>query len=125
MLAKPQTQPDHPTVTSPATIRVVIAAPHAPAEIRHIENTLEAMQGVVGGYVEELPRWGDIGGCVVVVNEEGRPQGLQPNPEWPAGSEVLGTFLVTKHGPDADYVSLTEVEAAEIVRLLDGRKVGS
>ena len=63
-----------PTVTStPATIRVVVAAPHAPAEVREIPNTLEAMQAIVMGYIEELPRWGDIAGCVVVVNEEGRP----------------------------------------------------
>lgn len=107
------------------TITVVVAAPHERAEVRAIPNTLEAMQRIVGGYIEELPRWGDIGGCVVVVNEEGRPQGLQPNREWPSGSELLGTFIVTKHGPNADYVSLTEGEAAEIVRLLDSRKVGN
>jgi hypothetical protein len=113
-------------MTSPAdTIRVVVAAPHRPAEVREIANTLEAMQAIVGGYIEELPRWGDIAGCVVVVNEEGRPDGLQPNREWPAGSELLGTFLVTKHGTNADYVSLTEVEAAEIVRLLESRKTGN
>lgn len=112
--------------SAPATITVVVAAPHAPAEVREIPNTLEAMQEIVGGYIEELPRWGDIAGCVVVVNEEGRPQGHQPNREWPAGSELLGTFLVTKHGDNADYyVSLTEAEAAEVVRLLDGRKVGN
>lgn len=112
-------------MTSASTIRVVVAAPHAPAEIRHIENTLEAMQAIVGGYIEELSRWGDIAGCVVIANEEGRPEGLQPNREWRAGSELLGTLLVTKHGPDADYVSLTETEAAEVARLLDGRKVGN
>lgn len=112
-------------MTSPDTIRVVVADPHTPAEVRDIPNTLEAMQAIVGGYIEELPRWGDIAGCVVVVNEEGRPQGLQPNREWPAGSELLGTFLVTKHGDNADYVSLTEAEAAEVVRLLDTRKTGN
>jgi hypothetical protein len=112
-------------VTSPTKIRVVVAAPHRPAEVREIPNTLEAMQAIVGGYIEELPRWGDIAGCVVIVNEEGRPHGMQPNREWPAGSELLGTLLVTKHGPNADYVSLTEAKAAEIVRLLDGRKVGN
>lgn len=107
------------------TITVVIAAPHQKAEVRQIPNTLEAMQEIVGGYIEELPAWGRIGGCIVIVNEDGRPHGLQPNREWPAGSELLGTFLVTKHGPNADYMSLTEGDAAEIVRILDGRKVGN
>lgn len=107
------------------TIRVVVAAPHRAAEVREIPNTLEAMQAVVGGFIEELPRWGDIAGCIVIVNEEGRPQGLQPNRAWPAGSELFGTIFVTKRGTNADYLSLTEVEVAEIVRLLETRKVGN
>lgn len=106
-------------------IVVVVAAPHQPAVVREIPSTLESMQEIVGGYIEELPAWGRIGGCVVLVNEDGRPHGLQPNREWPAGSELLGTLLITKHGPDADYVSLTHAEANEVIRLLETRKVGN
>jgi hypothetical protein len=38
-----------------ANIRIVYAAPGEKAEVREIEHTLEAMQGLVGGYLEKLP----------------------------------------------------------------------
>lgn len=38
------------------TITVVVAEPGKAAEVREIPNTLEALQDIVGGYIEELPR---------------------------------------------------------------------
>lgn len=107
------------------TITVVVAAPHQKAEVREIPNTLEALQQIVGGYIEELPRAWEIAGCVIIANEEGHPQGLPPNREWPAGSELLGTIVVVQRGTNADYASLSPEKAEEIVRLLEGRKVGN
>lgn len=106
-------------------ITVVVAKPHQRAEVVVIPNTLEALQGIVGGYIEELPSAWEIAGCVIVANEEGHPQGLPPNREWPAGSELLGTIVVVQRGTNADYASLSPEKAAEIVGLLEARKVGN
>lgn len=106
-------------------IRVVVARPHQKAEVVEIEDTLEAMQAVVGGFVEELPRWADIHGAKVYVNEEGRLDALPPNREWPKGSELVGTMLISKPGADGDLVSLTVEEAEAIVATLERCKTGN
>ena len=47
-----------------------------PPEVVEIENTLEAMQKVVGGYIESVHVRTD---CVMICNEEGRLMGLPFN----------------------------------------------
>lgn len=98
---------------------VVVAAPDSPAEVRSIPHTLEALQGIVGGYVEELPGAYSVApGVVVLANEDGRMQGLPPNGRWP---DVVGTVIVTKRNDQGDaYASLSDVEARQVVAALDG-----
>lgn len=96
------------------TITVVVAEPQKPAEVRQIANTLEALQEIVGGYIEELPRALEIAGCVVIANEDGHPLGLEPNRRWPDGSVLRGTIVVVGRGEKADHASLSREEAAGI-----------
>lgn len=57
-------------------INVVVKAPGEAAKITQIENTLEAFQKIVGGYIETLTFATD---CTIVCNEEGLLIGLPYN----------------------------------------------
>lgn len=59
-------------------MRVIIALPGKPAETREIDNTLESLQKLVGGYIEVLsPVWFED--MALICNEEGKLLGLPPN----------------------------------------------
>lgn len=69
----------------------------ASGEIRELEidNTLEELQKVVGGYIETVDVTTDV---VAIVNEEGRILGLAPNVHWPG---IVGdAFLVSVDGDE-------------------------
>ena len=78
-------------------MRVLKKEPGKRAEITEIDNTLEALQGAVGGYIETVTFTSDV---VVICNEEGRIHGLQENCEI-LGVSFVGTILfVGKRGED-------------------------
>ena len=58
-------------------MRVVIVEPFKRPEIREIEDTLEAMQKVVGGTIQALYPFEDP--MAIVANDEGKMLGLSPN----------------------------------------------
>jgi len=95
-------------------MRVVIAEPGNPAEVREISSDMETLQKLVGGYVECLP-------CVgydVMFNEEGIRLNLAAN-RVVMGNLIVGTIVVTKHDRAGDPIALDEQEAAEVVHRLD------
>ena len=57
-------------------MKIIYKAPGLPAEVRDVPNTLEALQGLVGGYIETVTVATD---AVIICNEEGRLIGLEPN----------------------------------------------
>lgn len=57
-------------------IKVLVIEPGKNPEEREIDNTLEAMQEIVGGYIECVTLTTDL---VVICNEEGRLLGLPYN----------------------------------------------
>ena len=57
-------------------ITVIVKNPGEPAEEREIPNTLEALQGIVGGYIETVRFASD---CTIVCNEEGKLREMEPN----------------------------------------------
>lgn len=63
-------------------------------EVIEIENTLEALQKVVGGYIETVRL--RIGNAVMIVNEEGLLLGLPYNTVASgfAGQPIVGTALI-------------------------------
>jgi len=71
------------------TINAVIKLPGKNPQLRTIPNTLEALQGLVGGYIETLPVASDL---VAIVNEEGRLQDLAYNMDI-AGQSVVGPIV--------------------------------
>lgn len=57
-------------------MRVIYKAPGLPAEIRDVPSTLEALQELVGGYIETVTVATD---AAIICNEEGCLIGLEPN----------------------------------------------
>jgi len=57
-------------------ICVIVKEPGKAAEIRWIENTLDKLQEIVGGYIETVTLATDL---TVICNEEGRLLGLAHN----------------------------------------------
>lgn len=59
-----------------------------------IDNTLEALQAAVDGYIETLQLIPDQ--VVMIVNEEGLLRGLAPNPfaSAVAGTTIVGNALI-------------------------------
>ena len=78
----------------PKEIKVYVKKPGKPLEAWKIHNTLEAMQQVVGGYIETVTVATDL---VIVCNEEGRLIGLPYNCTIAGGCDFVGTiFFVGK-----------------------------
>ena len=85
-------------------IRVLVVEPMKEPKVEYIENTLDGMQRVVGGLIEEI----DLNdNTVLVCNEEGILLGMPFNRSMEGGyGGVFGTFFVCGLGEE-DFCSLT------------------
>ena len=72
------------------TIRVLTKMPGSIWRVRHLDNTLEALQEFVGGYIETVRLFSDV---VVICNEEGRLMGLPENVNL-LGVQFCGPVIV-------------------------------
>lgn len=67
-----------------------------------IDNTLEAMQAEVEGLIDIVPAGR---GMVLVVNDEGKLNGMQPN-RWIGDDIICGPFFVAAEGKNGELKSL-------------------
>ena len=93
-----------------ATIKVLLVEPMEQPRVIEIENTLEAMQKTVGGYIEALPIADEVS---IVCNEEGKLEGLQANRgvyhEGKLVDIICGAFFVCAAPLDSEnFESLTD-----------------
>lgn len=72
-------------------IKVLVKHPGHPAFFCHTANTLEAFQGLVGGYIETVTLAEDM---VLICNEEGFLCGLPDNCEI-CGMRLVGTIVLS------------------------------
>ena len=77
-------------------IQVIVKPPGELPEVRTIPNTLEALQEIVGGYIETVTVETDL---VAIVNEEGRLMGLPYNVHL-CGVPIVGPLIFA--GVDGD-----------------------
>lgn len=80
------------------TIDICVFEPNKKPEMVTIDNTLEAMQRIVGGYIQIVKPWG--GDVVLVCNEEGKVLNLPVNKLVVDGTGrtfdvIVGTFFLT------------------------------
>lgn len=86
-------------------MKVIRKDPGQPPVAAEIDNTLEALQEAVGGYIETVSF---AEGLCIICNEEGRLMGLEPN-GWFFGTHFVGTVLVA--GVDGEeFRGLTDNE---------------
>ena len=70
-----------------------------------IPNTLDAMQKMVGGYIEVIP----LNDVCLVCNEDGKLMGLEGNRRL--GNDIIaGTFFLAGDTRSGDLCSLTQVQ---------------
>ena len=93
-------------------MQILIVEPERRPEVKEIDGTLEAMQKVVGGYIEAIYPFDDA--VALIANEEGKLNGLPANRGLrdEAGQIydiVCGTFFLCGAPADSDhFASLTE-----------------
>ena len=87
-------------------IQVLKIAPGKAPEAVTIPNTLEAMQQMVGGYIEVIP----LADVCLVCNEEGKLMGL-PGSRRLGDDVIAGTFFLAGDTPAGDFCSLTQEQA--------------
>ncbi|MBW3089200.1 DUF3846 domain-containing protein [Bifidobacterium miconisargentati] len=95
------------------TITALIIEPGRKPLLATIEDDLETLQSIVGGYLEPLPLASD---AVCYVNEEGKLLGLEPNRMLMRNNHAIevirGTFLICGRPPGTDrHVSLNDMQA--------------
>lgn len=94
-------------------MKVLIVEPNEKARIAEIDNSLETLQSIVGGYIECIYPFEDNVG--IICNEEGKLIGLEPNralrdEDGEIIDVICGTFIVTGLTED-DFGSLTDEQA--------------
>jgi len=107
------------------TMLVVVIEPGKPAQVKNFKSDLDAMQKIVGGYIEIVPaEWLPNGGrllgknLLLVVNEEGKLKNLPPNFPIRNGSDyIFGPAFVCKSQED-EMVGLSEEEATLVAGLV-------
>lgn len=99
-------------------IKIVVVEPNRKPYRKDIPNTLEAMQDIVGGWIEnvtigETEKGARIG---LVVNEEGKLIDLPFNRRIVHFDILVGTFFITAYNLQGDNVSLTEKECDQFIK---------
>lgn len=83
-------------------MRILKVEPGKLPQAKLIDNTLEAMQAEVEGLIDIVPAGR---GMVLVVNDEGKLNGMQPN-RWIGDDIICGPFFVAAEGENGELKSL-------------------
>lgn len=93
-------------------MRILKVEPNQVPIVKLIDNTLEAMQAEVEGLIDIVPAGR---GMVLVVNDEGKLNGMQPN-RWIGDDIICGPFFVAAEGENGELKSLnyTQLKVASV-----------
>ena len=95
-------------------MRVLFKSPNEKFEEREVENSLESMQKLVHGFVEQIPT--DIHDKVfMLVNEEGKLIGLEPNLHY-YRDVIVGNIVFVSISNNGVWKSLSNVQIDAIKR---------
>ena len=104
--------PDYSIANANGKIKLVVQNPGEISRVVTATNTLEAMQEVIGGYIETvtLPN-----GLVLVMDEEGRLKGLTENVRCVQYGTIVGTvFITAADGEDFRSLTTEEIQSARV-----------
>lgn len=91
-------------------MRVLVKLPGQNPEVREIEDGLDAMQEIVGGSIEMVWMSEDLE-FDIVLNEEGKIEGLPMNIHWEEDI-IVGPLFVMRHDNHGKPVSLTDEDVS-------------
>lgn len=102
-------------------IKALVVEPEKTCQVQEISDTLEAMQTIVGGYIEAVTPFAES--VAIVCNEEGKLRGLPFNrPLLDDSGEpydiLCGTFFITGVRGE-NFVSLTDEQIRRYKELYD------
>lgn len=112
-----------PPLAKEETLQVLFVPAGGEPQVRTIDNTLEAFQSLVGGYIEVLRPFKNRN-VVVVANEEARLLGLKINRPWLNRDNdivdvICGDFFVCYHADDSEgFTSLRDYQLLHYGHLL-------
>lgn len=114
---------DLETMDSPKKISVLLIEPNKYPKVIQIEDSLEAMQELVGGYIEEYMPFDDE--VAIVCNEEGKMRGEEWNRAIYSGAEpveiidiIAGKFFICYAPIDSEkFLSLPDDLAKKYEKL--------
>lgn len=98
-------------------MKVLYKRPGFPPVTREIENSLEDLQRMVGGYIEVV-RLDDI---LIIVNEEGKSLGLPPNFYVEAIDDMIVGPAVFVRSNEEEFASIGDNDAKWICNRLGWR----
>ena len=99
------------------TITGLYKLPGKKAEARVIPNTLEALQELVGGYIETVSV--PIGsGCIFICNEEGKLRGMDPNFYYRGDIFVGPVFICCRSGEEFSNLQLHDCGMKTLLAIL-------
>lgn len=85
-------------------LRILIVEPQQEPRVAIIQNTLDMMQTIVGGYIETKTLDDNT---ILIANEDGVMLNLEMNREI-GNSIILGTFFIVGDDSSDSFVSLTD-----------------
>ena len=92
-------------------MRVLVVEPEQRPKEKEIDDSLIAMQNIVGGYIQPVHLDDSV---VLVCNEEGKLLGLPANRRV-GGDTIAGTFLIAGSA-DGEFCPLSDEDAARYGR---------
>jgi hypothetical protein len=101
-------------------IKVVIVEPQKPARVETISNTLQTLQGLVGGYIECVKQRG----FDIIINEEGKLEDLEPNFGILGGQDYIAgnAIFAGVDYNEGEFQSLSDTQINRILGFFDERK---
>ena len=100
----------------PATIQILVVPPGAAPYAHTLDNTLDAMQQLIGGYITSFET--GVFDTVGIAHDEGLLLRLPPNRLIPAtGAVIFGTFFIA--GSGINLHSLTPEQMDEASKLFE------
>lgn len=95
-------------------MKVIVKQAGKAPEIKEIENTLEAFQSLVGGYIEVIR----FNSCLMVCNEEGKLQGLQSN--FRLGYDVIvGDVVFTQSDSVGEFTDISQSDIDSVMKYFE------
>ena len=101
-------------------LKIVLKKVGEEPKIMNVENTLEAKQKLVNGWIEVVSVTDDI---LLVCNEEGKLENLPPNLLFDYDYIAGDCFFIGDDYDNADFISLTDEQLEEVKEICKKRKI--